>query len=237
MRMAVVSDVHGNLAALDAVVAALERERVDAVVHGGDLVLNGPRPAEVVDRVRELGWPGVVGNTDEVLWTGITHVPDHLATVFGVLGRLTSDLLGPERVGWLRALPYRWTADGVVLLHASPADLWWAPEMEASDGEVERVYGGLGAATVLCGHVHVPFVRRLDGLTIANSGSVGLPCDGDWRASYLLVEDGDVSVRRVEYDLERELAAVRTSGYPTRGWIEEVHRTARRVRPMRLDSV
>jgi putative phosphoesterase len=68
MRIAVVSDLHGNLAALEAVAEDLERERVDLVVHGGDLVTTGPRPAEVLDRVRELGWAGVVGNTDEMLW-------------------------------------------------------------------------------------------------------------------------------------------------------------------------
>ena len=64
MRVALVSDVHGNLTALEAVVADIGRRGVDMTVHGGDLALMGPRPAEVVDRVRELGWPGVVGNTD-----------------------------------------------------------------------------------------------------------------------------------------------------------------------------
>ena len=68
MRVALVSDVHGNLTALEAVVADLRRRAPDLVVHGGDLALMGPRPAEVIDRIRELGWPGVVGNTDELLW-------------------------------------------------------------------------------------------------------------------------------------------------------------------------
>jgi 3',5'-cyclic AMP phosphodiesterase CpdA len=68
MRIAVVSDIHGNLAALQAVVEDLERQQVDCVVHGGDLVTTGPRPVEALDRVRELGWVGVVGNTDEMLW-------------------------------------------------------------------------------------------------------------------------------------------------------------------------
>lgn len=235
MRLAVVSDVHGNLQALDAVVASLERERPDAVWHGGDLALHGPRPAEVVDLVRELGWPGVVGNTDEVLWTGMAHVPGHLADVFGVLASLTRDLLGEERVGWLRRQPLERRAERRLLLHAAPGDLWWAPEEGAPDDELEQVYGGLGATTVIYCHIHVPYVRHVGGLTIANSGSVGLPCDGDWRASYLFIEDGDVSVQRVEYDLERELAVVRASRYPTGSWIEEVHRSARRVRPMRLD--
>jgi 3',5'-cyclic AMP phosphodiesterase CpdA len=68
MRLAVVSDIHGNLTALEAVIADIERRAVDRVVHGGDLALIGCQPAEVIDRVRELGWPGIVGNTDELLW-------------------------------------------------------------------------------------------------------------------------------------------------------------------------
>jgi len=68
MRLGVVSDIHGNLTALEAVIVDIERRAVDRVVHGGDLVLMGCQPAEVVDRIRELGWPGIVGNTDELLW-------------------------------------------------------------------------------------------------------------------------------------------------------------------------
>jgi 3',5'-cyclic AMP phosphodiesterase CpdA len=73
MRIAIVSDVHGNLTALDAVVADVRRRAPDVVLHGGDLALMGAQPAEVVDRVRELGWPGVVGNADEALWSPGEH--------------------------------------------------------------------------------------------------------------------------------------------------------------------
>jgi predicted phosphodiesterase len=66
MRSAIVSDIHGNLPALEAVLADLEQVRPDLVLHGGDLALGGPHPVEVVDRVRELGWAGVLGNTDEL---------------------------------------------------------------------------------------------------------------------------------------------------------------------------
>ena len=74
MRLAVVSDVHGNLAALQAILEDLERQHVDQVVHGGDLVTTGPRPVEVLDRVRELGWGGVVGNTDAMLWDATARI-------------------------------------------------------------------------------------------------------------------------------------------------------------------
>ena len=116
MRIAVLSDVHGNLRALEAVTDDLRRQAPDLVVHGGELVLNGPRPAEVVDRIRELGWPGA---------------------------RVSS----PE---------------------------------------------GLDARLVVYSHLHRPFVRRIGSLTVANTGSVGWPVDGDWRPSYLLIDDGEV---------------------------------------------
>src|SRR5215470_16026288 len=80
MRVAVLSDIHANLTALDAVIADLRTTAPDLVVHGGDLMAGGPRPAEVIDRIRELNWPGVLGNTDEMLWmphrlTETLHAP------------------------------------------------------------------------------------------------------------------------------------------------------------------
>lgn len=234
MKLAIVSDVHGNLISFDAVIAAVRGESPDLVVHGGDLALNGPRPAEVVDRVRELGWPGIVGNTDEVLWGGMAKVPERARPQFRAMTDATAELLGQERVEWLRRLPWEWRHEELLLVHASPGDLWKAPMPDAGDEELRGVYGGHDAGTVVYCHIHVPFVRRLDGLTVANSGSVGWPVDGDWRPSYLVVEDGQISVRRVEYDLERELAELRASRYPTRGWLEEVHRQAKFVRPLYL---
>jgi putative phosphoesterase len=236
MKLAIVSDIHGNLIAFDAVIAAVQEESPELVVHGGDLVLNGPRPAEVVDRVRELGWPGIVGNTDEVLWGGMAKVPKPVRPQFKGMMDATAALLGQERVQWLRRLPWEWRHEELLLVHASPGDLWNCPMPDASDEELQETYGGHEASTVVYCHIHVPFVRRVDGLLVANSGSVGWPVDGDWRPSYLVIEGDQVSVRRVEYDLERELAELRASGYPSRGWLEEVHRQAKFVQPFAQDQ-
>lgn len=235
MKLAIVSDVHGNLVAFDEVIAAVQSESPDLVVHGGDLALNGPRPAEVVDRVRELGWPGIVGNTDEVLWGGMSRVPEPVRPQFRAMTHATAELLGSQRVEWLSQLPWEWRHEDLLLVHASPGDLWDAPMPDANEEELQKIYGGQDASTVVYCHIHAPFVRRLDGLTVANSGSVGWPMDGDWRPSYLIIEDGQVSVRRVEYDLEREIAELRASRYPTRNWLEEVHRQAKFVQPFALD--
>ncbi len=224
MRLAIVSDVHGNLPALEAVAADLERVRPDLVVHGGDLALHGARPAECVDRIRELGWPGVVGNTDEVTWKGVPPgrpIPPRSA-------EWTAWRLGAERVAWLRGLPAEWRdGDRVALVHASPGDLWTAPPAGADAGELDRAYRRLAAALAVYCHIHVPYVRELEGLTVANPGSVGLPFDGDRRASYLLVEGGRASVRRVEYDFERAVAEVAASEHPAQDWILARLKTAR----------
>jgi putative phosphoesterase len=240
MRSAVVSDLHGNLAALQAVAEDLEREQVDLVVQGGDLVTTGPRPAEVLDRVRDLGWAGVVGNTDELLWDASVRAEQErtaprlagwLRQLFETLAPWARERLGQERIDWLRRLPREWRSERLLVVHASPHDLWRAPLLGASDTDLRSVFGGQGADLVVYGHIHRPYVRDLAGLRVANSGSVGLPYDGDWRASYLLIEDGRAAVRRVAYDLQRELADIRSVGFPLGDWLAQSQRQGRFAKP------
>ncbi len=232
-RLAIVSDVHGNLTAFDAVVADIERRAPDTVLHGGDLALMGAQPAAVIDRVRELGWPGVVGNTDEALWAGEQRAEqEKQAPKLGALLRLifqeyvpaTRELLGEERIAWLRGLPVERRLGDLVLLHAAPGDLWRAPMPEADDEELSRTYRPLGAPSAVYGHIHRPYTRELADLTVANSGSVGMPWDGDPRACYLLIEDGRPRSVRVEYDVEREAGLLYGSGYPDASRLAEMRR-------------
>jgi predicted phosphodiesterase len=245
MRVALVSDVHGNLTALEAVVADLQARGADLVVHGGDLALMGPRPAEVVDRIRELGWPGVVGNTDELLWRPEEHerqlerAPELarlLELIFDAYAPDTRERLGEERVGWLRALPPVHRTGELAVLHAQPGDLWRAPMPDATDDELSRTYEPLAAGRVGYGHIHRPFARRPDGLIVANAGSVGLPWDGDPRASYLLLDEGIPNVIRVEYEVEAEVRALLAAGHPDGERLAEMRRTGRFV-PSRPRSV
>jgi putative phosphoesterase len=222
IRLAIVSDIHGNLTALEAVVADIERRGVDRVLHGGDLALAGCQPTEVIDRVRELGWDGIVGNTDELLWRPeeravqerkAPRLSDLLSVLFGDYAPATRELLGAERIAWLRLLPAEHREDDLVLLHASPGDLWRAPPPDAEDSVLAATYDSCAAKRVVYGHIHRPYVRQVGALTVANSGSVGSPFDGDPRASYLLVDD-EMEVIRVEYDIEREVSLLLNSGYP-----------------------
>jgi predicted phosphodiesterase len=239
VTLAIVSDVHGNLTALEAVIADTERRGVDRVVHGGDLAFAGCQPAEVIDRIRELSWPGVVGNTDEMLWR-----PEELAVqerkapklrtllrrFFGDYAPATRELIGDERLAWLRALPSEHREPGIALLHASPGDLWRAPFPDADDAALAATYEPCSSGVVVYGHIHHPYVRPLDHMTIANSGSVGSPFDGDPRASYLLIGgDGAPEIVRVEYDIEREARLLLRSGYPDAARIAETRRAGRFV--------
>jgi len=237
MRVAVVSDIHGSLTPLESVIADLEERAPDSVVLGGDLALLGPQPAEVVDRLRELGWPGVVGNVDEMLWrpelraVRLEQAPRLTAlteAMFDGYAPFTRERLGEDRIAWLRALPQEHRVDGLLVLHASPGDLWRAPMPDADDEKLRGTYGDLGARVVSYGHIHRPFVRRLgETLVVCNSGSVGIPWDGDPRAAYLLIEDGRPQVVRVEYDVEREAALLASSGHPDAERLAGMRRLAR----------
>jgi putative phosphoesterase len=213
MRIAVVSDIHANLTALDAVIADVRKTGADLVVCGGDLMSGGPRPAEVIDRVREMNWPGVYGNTDEMLW-----MPHRVSETLQApqLHRIrdlvlthtipaTLNAIGDERLAWLRALPRRWSDGDLSVVHARPDDVWQITHANASDEELERVYAPLRSKVVVYGHIHQPYIRRLFTFAVANSGAVSLSYDGDRRATYALLDDDRIEIRRVEYDVEEEI--------------------------------
>ncbi len=214
MRLAIVSDIHGNLVALEAVLADLDQVRPDAVVLGGDIALGGPHPVEVVDRLRELGWPSVLGNTDDAL--DESRLPEAARTAFiGATSARTREMLGPERTAWLTGRPLRWNGDGIAVVHATPDDCWGIVTHDAPDEEMRQAFAPLGAATAVYGHLHHAFVRELDGMTVANTGSASLPPDGDVRACYAVIDDGRVEHRRVEYDIDRVAADFVAIDYPS----------------------
>jgi diadenosine tetraphosphatase ApaH/serine/threonine PP2A family protein phosphatase len=154
---------------------------------------------------------------------------DLLRLLFDEYAPSTREMLGEERVAWLRGLPAEYREDELALVHASPGDLWRAPQPDAEDGELNSTYGVYNARLVVYGHIHRPYVRRLNGLVVANSGSVGSPFDGDPRASYLLVSAAGVEVVRVEYDVDREASALLHSNYPGAARIAEMLRHGRFV--------
>lgn len=234
MRIAIVSDIHGNRTAFEAVLADLRKTSPDLILHGGDLPHGGASPAETVDRIRDLGWQGVVGNTDEMLWAPHllresgkqSRQMDVLLGAIEEMAAATFEILGEERIAWLRALPRIQIHDAFALVHASPKTTWAAPMPEAADEEFEAVYGELGRLVAIYGHIHRPFIRRLPKMTVINTGSVSLSYDGDPRAAYLLLDHAEPTIRRVEYDVDAEIKAVASSHLPHADWLAKILRMA-----------
>jgi predicted phosphodiesterase len=239
MRIAIVSDIHDNLTAFQAVLADLRETSPDLVLHGGDLVSGGSSPAEVVDLVRDLGWRGVFGNTDEAIarpetleeFATQSPAPRSLWDAVREMTAFTREALGEERIAWLGALPRVVIHPPVALVHASPASAWRSPLAGATNAELESTYLPLGLAIAVYGHIHQPFVRDVAEFTVINTGSVSQSFDGDPRASYLLIDNGTAKVRRVEYDLEREINAITASGLPHADWMARTLRAARPQTP------
>jgi predicted phosphodiesterase len=232
MRIAILSDIHGNRTAFEAVLADLRQTAPDLILHGGDLADSGASPVEIVDRIRDLGWQGVVGNTDEMLFrpesleefASQSSAPPSLWVAIRQMAAATRAMLGEERIAWLRGLARVQIEAPVALVHASPESLWRAPTPEATDAELESIYGPLGQLIAVYAHIHRPYIRTVTSpqareRLIANTGSVSLSYDGDRRASYLLLDGSSPTIRRVEYDLEKELKALSFCGLPHVDWI------------------
>ena len=239
MRIAIVSDIHGNLTAFEAVLADLRQTSPDLILHGGDLADAGASPVEIVDRIRDLGWQGVAGNTDEMLFMPeslqeFAKQSPKLQPMFGVIEEMamaTRDALGAERLAWLRGLPRVQMHGPMALVHASPESAWRAPAPEAGDAELESVYSPLGRPIAVYGHIHRSFIRSVSGMTVANAGSVSLSYDGDRRAAYLLLDESIPTIRRVEYDVDRELRALSVCGLAHADWIAKTIESARPQMP------
>jgi predicted phosphodiesterase len=220
VRDAVLFDIHGNLAALDAVLAEAGAEGFERLLFGGDLVLFGPEPAACVDRLRGLGdqLAAIKGNTDR-------YVIDRQDDV-----DRWADAVGEDRLAWLDALPAQLALpeQDALLVHATPRgdEEMLTPETPAS--EAAAMLAGVGQHTVLCGHVHIQYRRPVAGHDVINPGSVGMPLDGDPRAAWAIVSDGQVELRRTAYDVETVADRVEREDGPFAGMVARRLRTARR---------
>ena len=232
MRFAAVSDIHGNLPALEAVIADIAARGVDQIVNLGDC-LSGPLwPVETAERLMALGWPTLAGNHERQLLT--QDIADMGITDAGTAVKLT-----PTICDWLQALPPTLAfAPDVLLCHGTPVSdhTYWLHRgrrgamREATEAEVAQ--DAVDAALTLCGHTHLPRAVRLDdGRFIANPGSVGLPAYEDDLPSYHVIETGTpharyliaergangwtIELRAIDYDFESAARQAERSGRPS----------------------
>jgi diadenosine tetraphosphatase ApaH/serine/threonine PP2A family protein phosphatase len=215
-------DVHGNLEALEAVLADAGEAGIGRFVLGGDYALFGPRPAETVERLRSLDARWIRGNVDR--WTAHAHdAPDDPLVHEAIVD--CSEDLGDRVVAELGVLPEFLVDEGRVRFsHASPISDVRSFGPEPSD-EDEELLGGHREPLQVFGHTHVAFEREgPGGIRLVNPGSVGMPLDGDQRASWaILHDDGRIEHRRVAYDYEGVVAGLRVIGA---AWAD---RSARRI--------
>ena len=222
MRIAIISDIHGNQIALDAVLEDLASQpAVDHLIVAGDLCLNGPCPRQVLESVQELHCPVLQGNVDAEV---VTSAPDK-----GEKKRSTAawtrEQIRPPGIQYLASLPFSHRVpnpDGsdLFVVHANPLNLEDAIFPNASDSTLEHLLGGLEPTigVLAFGHLHIAYTRVWRHLLLVDVGSSGLPRDEDHRASYAILSWQDngweAEIRRVVYDVKAVVKQIKTSGMP-----------------------
>jgi predicted phosphodiesterase len=246
-RIAALSDVHGNAAALEAVLADVAREKPDALMVAGDLVLNGPEPAMVIDVLRSLADDGALiigGNTDIAVAdfdyaAAFPWMTDGVPDAIMAAAEWAHDAIGAERLDWLRRLPAerRWRTDDdtlVVACHASPGSQTSGFDQHLDPSvTIERV-ARTDARVIVCGHTHLPEVRDLGWKVIVNDGSAGYVFDGDPTASWALIDIADdevtAEIRRTTFDTLAVANAISARGLAGDVYRAATVRTGRLVR-------
>ena len=236
MKYALISDIHANLPALEAVLAHIDaRDDVGCIYHLGDLVGYAPWPNETVALLRDRGIAGVAGNYDSTVATDYKHCgcryedprqeeQSHLSYAW------TREHTSAETKRALGALPFRIDlrplgghVDGptLILVHGTPTlnTLYWTEDRPASFcTRMAKVAGAKKGDVIAFGHTHLPYHREVDGVHFLNTGSVGRPKDGDWRAGYVMLDLGPgeagIEFVRVEYDVQSAASAIRQSELP-----------------------
>jgi predicted phosphodiesterase len=246
-RLAVLSDVHGNLPALEAVRAAVAKASPDVVLVCGDLVLNGPNPAEVIDTFQDMDKAGAIivqGNTDIAVAdfdyaAAFPQFTDGVPDAFVAAAEWAHEQIGPERVDWLRRLPAerRVRADDdtlVLACHASPGSQTAGFDQSLDPTVVIERVARTDARVIVCGHTHLPEVRDLGWKVIVNDGSAGYVFDGDPSATWALIDiaGGEVTaeIRRVEFDALEVANAISARGLPGDVYRAATVRTGKLVR-------
>jgi putative phosphoesterase len=207
VRVAALYDVHGNLPALESVLAEVERERVDAIVCGGDVVW-GPLPAECLERFRGVGAQFVRGNADRDVVSGDDEID-----------RYAASLLTDEQRAFVAAWPLSLELEidglgGVLFCHATPRADDDIVTRDTPDEAVAEAIAGVDVDLVVVGHTHVQFDRQVAGAPrLVNAGSVGMPYEGDADARWLLLGP-DVAFRRTTYDVDSAIRTILTTEMP-----------------------
>jgi putative phosphoesterase len=226
-RIAVITDIHGNLAALEAVLEWIAREEIERIYCGGDLVGYGAYPNEVCGLIEDRGIPTIYGNYDYAIARdledcGCAYVTEHDRELGQQSVAWTLEHTDARAKDFMRGLPFDLRfevgAIPVHLVHGSPRKVNEYLFEDKPASLYERLAAAEESDALVFGHTHKPWVREYGGVLFVNCGSVGKPKDGDPRAGFALLEDSggtlDVTIQRVEYDAERAARDVAAAGLP-----------------------
>jgi len=221
MKVAALYDIHGNLPALEAVVADIRKVGVDRIVVGGD-VFPGPMACEVLGYLRALNTPVrfISGNGDRVvLEQRAGHESKEVPEPFREVIRWNAQQLRPEDqqlvAGWPKTIDVDVPGLGPVLFcHATPRNDVEIFTRLTSDERLVPVFQGINATTAICGHTHMQFDRTLGRIRVVNAGSVGMPFQGP--GAYWLLLGPDVQLQQTSYDLANAAERIRATAYPQR---------------------
>jgi putative phosphoesterase len=239
MKIAFLSDIHGNADALEAVIQDIEAKQVDKIVILGDICYRGPEPKRALELVKSLHAEVVKGNADEWVVRGVEkgEVPDKALEMMNKERDWTVSQLEEGDIVYLKNLPTELTIHlteeiNIHAFHATPNSLFDVVLPNEQDDAIEqKMMISKGASIYIYGHIHRAFVRYINGKCLINMGSVGLPFDGLPKASYAIVEAYESSVRasieRVEYDLEKVIQKYENANYPNTETMSKVVRYAR----------
>ena len=221
-RIAILADIHGNRAALDAVTADVETQGVDEVLVAGDLVGRGPEGTHVVEHVVARGWRSLRGNHEDYVLNFKRGAvpPSWLSLDRWAASRFMGDELTDHAADWIDALPpalVAETAPEVRVVHGSPNSYHEGLGPWTADEDLQRHLDALDETVLVCAHTHRPMRRRVGEGLVVNTGSVGLPFNGDPRAQYVILDDASgrwrAHHRAIAYDRELTRAAYRRTGF------------------------
>ncbi|WP_240375534.1 metallophosphoesterase family protein [Bacillus piscicola] len=240
MQIALISDIHGNARALKAVLNDLKTKNIQQLYVLGDICYRGPEPKNSLETVRSSPAKVLKGNADEWVVRGVKkgEVPDKVLALMNQEREWTLERLTKDDIRYLENLPDSFVetlSESITMhaFHAVPDNLFDVVPADAPDDVLEeKLTGEYDADVIVYSHIHTPFVRKIGKKLFINTGSVGLPFDGDPRPSYVLLQvhgsDVSASVERVTYDNERVMRQYDANDYPNREQMKTVVRTGKK---------